>query len=246
MPPVAPNLSSPARADLPLAAKDLRRRRRRRFLGAVGALAAVAAAVTLLVEVGGWRELVDALDRADPVLTVLLMAALPPVGFSIGVVYVVAGLKFGLGWGGVVIAGVTAVHLVAMHGIARTWLQRPLAGLLARRGHRLPAVPPGAETSVAAMVALVPGPPYVLRNYGLALSGMELGRYFLPCVLIYTLRSYVTLALGHLGARPEGEGLAWLAAVFVAKLGICAVLVRRIRRRHRAAAARVPGAGAAP
>lgn len=202
----------------------------------------VLAGVALAVEAGGWGELMSVAEGIDPGLTLVLMALLPLAGFSIGVVYVVAGLKFGLVGGGLAIMAVTAVHLLGTHWIARSFLREPLRRFLERRNYRLPEAPKGAEQSLAAMVALVPGPPYFLRNYGLALSGMPLRSYFWVCLGVYTVRSYVTLALGDLGADPSRRGFLWLAGIFAVKVAICAYLIRRIRRKHRemkAAAERV-------
>ena len=103
-------------------------------------------------------------------------------------------------------------------------------------------MPAGAERAVAAIVALVPGPPYFLRNYGLALTGMALRRYFAVCLIIYTARSYVTLALGDLGADPSRKGLLWLGAIFIVKVAICAWLIRRIRLKMRRTPVTVPAA----
>jgi len=213
-------------------AKSPNRSKRQWWLIGTLALVLVATVVTLAIEYGWWGDLIRIMDQVNPVLTILLMALLPLAGFSIGVVYVVAGLKFGLVWGGLVIAGVTAVHLLGTHWIVRSFLRGPIERFLEKRNYRLPEAPKGAEVSLAAMVALVPGPPYFLRNYGLALSGMPLKKYFWPCLLIYTARSYVTLALGDLGSDPRGSGLIWLGAIFATKIAICAFLIRRIRRKH--------------
>lgn len=216
------------------AAGGKRRRRSKREWWLIGVCAAIAIGVlvALALEYGWWSELVGVLERVNPALAVVLMAVLPLAGFSIGIVYVVAGLKFGLVWGGLVIAGVTAVHLLGTHWIVRGFLRGPIERFLERRGYRLPEFPAGAERSLAAMVALVPGPPYFLRNYALALSGIPLGKYFWPCLLIYTARSYVTLALGDLSGDPSRAGFVWLAGIFAVKIVICGLLIRRIRRKY--------------
>ncbi len=195
-------------------------------------LVVAATLVTLALEYGWWGDLIRVMDRVNPVLTIVLMALLPLAGFSIGVVYVVAGLKFGLWGGGLVIVGVTAVHLLGTHWIVRSFLRGPIQRFLEKRNYRLPEAPEGAEQSLAAMVALVPGPPYFLRNYALALSGIPLKRYFWVCLGVYTVRSYVTLALGDLGGDPSRTGIIWLGGIFATKLAICALLIRRIRKKH--------------
>lgn len=214
------------------AKKRVRSKREWWLLGAC-ALVVLGALIAVALEFGWWTDLVQAMERVNPILAVLLMALLPLAGFSIGVVYVVAGMKFGLWGGGLVIVGVTAVHLVATHWIARSFLRGPIERFLKRRNHKMPEAPAGTEQSLAAMVALVPGPPYFLRNYGLALSGIPLRKYFWVCLGIYTVRSYVTLALGDLGGDPSRAGIAWLVGILFLKLTICALLIRRIRRKHR-------------
>ena len=189
--------------------------------------------IALFLEFGWWREIMDLMQSVDPVLALCLMALLPLFGFSIGVVYVVAGVKFGLVGGGLAIVAVTAVHLLGTHWIARSFLETKLRRFLQKKHYRMPHAPEGAEFSLAAMVALVPGPPYFLRNYTLALSGIPLRRYFWVCLVIYTLRSYVTLAVGNLSSDPTRQGVYWLAAIIVVKLTICAFLIRRIARKHR-------------
>lgn len=205
----------------------------RRWILAAALLAVVAVtAFTLFSEVE-WSEMIKAMEQLDPVLTIVLMAVLPLVGFSVGVVYVIAGAKFGMIAGGAVIVGITLVHLVATHWIARSFLRKPLERFLTKRDYKLPDALKGEERQLAAMVALVPGPPYVLRNYALALSGIPLRSYFWVCVLIYSIRSYVTLALGDLGVDISGRKLVWLGVIYAVKLTICALLLRHIRHHYR-------------
>ena len=157
------------------------------------------------------------------------MAVLPIGGFSVGLVYLVAGIKFGPLLGGVAVAGATAVHLVASHWICQTVLREPLRRFLERRNHKLPHAPAGAHKSVAAMAALVPGLPYVARNYLLALTDIPLRVYFWVCLPIYVIRSYIVIMLGDIGADVNRKTLAILVGVYVLKLSICAILLWRIR-----------------
>lgn len=174
------------------------------------------------------------------------MATLPVTGFSVGVIYLVAGAKFGPLLGGVAVAGATACHLVLTHWISRSFLRAPLLRLLERRGHRLPEIPAGENGAVSVMAALVPGVPYFARNYLLALSGIPLRTYFWICLPIYVARSYVTIFLGDLSGDPSRQRLVVLVLVYVAKLAVCAYLLARLRKRYKgrghAAPARSPAA----
>lgn len=196
------------------------------------ALVAVTAVVILGVrsdfELTAFAERLAALNT---IAVLALMATLPIAGFSVAIVYLVAGAKFGPVLGGVVVAGATAVHLLATYWISRTMLRGPIERFLKKRKHELPHVPEGENVSVAAMAVLVPGIPYFARNYLLALTDVPLRVYFWVCLPLYVARSYVTILLGDLGTEPDARTLAILVAVYVVKLSICGYLIWRIRRR---------------
>jgi uncharacterized membrane protein YdjX (TVP38/TMEM64 family) len=214
----------------------LRLRNKRQSLKFAGALVALVLVVALAVLLErntefDWRDLTDTLAGFNWAIVFLLMATLPIAGFSVTVVYLVAGAKFGPVLGGVAVAGATAVHLLATYWICRTVLREPLRRFLKRRRHELPQVPEGENVSVAVMAVLVPGLPYFARNYLLALADVPLRVYFWVCLPLYVARSYVTILLGDLGTSPDRDTLMILAAVYVTKLSICAYLIWRIRRR---------------
>lgn len=215
-----------------------RRPRARRFRNQLAAAALVLLIAGVLTfffasEVE-WAEIKRALAALPVVPLLLLMVLLPPLGLSISVVYLVAGARFGPVVGGAVVAGVTAAHLLLMHGIARGVMRGPIERLLARRHHHLPSVPEGENASLATVAALAPGLPYFSRNYLLALAGVPLRIYFWICLPLYVLRSYVTIFLGDLTQSPDRGKLTLLVAVWVLKLAVCGWLVWRFHRRHRA------------
>lgn len=176
-------------------------------------------------------DLKDALMRVNLAALWALMLTLPVGGFSVSVVWLVAGARFGPWWGGAVVAVVTAGHLLIMHAIGRRWLRRRLRAWLHRRGHELPRVPAGENVSISVMAALAPGLPYFARNYLLALSDVPLRVYFWVCVPLYVARSYVTLFIGGLASAPSGKQIVILGIVYAVKLGVCAYLLWHIRRR---------------
>lgn len=206
---------------------------RRWWLATLGVIAAAAAVMVYLWGDFEWQDLVSTITGFNAAIVFALMATLPIGGFSIMVVYLVAGAKFGPALGGVAVAGATAIHLLASFWIARSVLREPLRRLLERRGHKLPHVPEGENVSVAAMAVLIPGLPYFARNYLLALTDVPFRVYFWVCLPLYVARSYVTILLGDLGTNPDGGRLAILVGVYVLKLAICVYLIWRIRRRIR-------------
>lgn len=197
------------------------------FIAAAGIVAAIFAFTEF-----EWSSLQEKIAGLNPVLLIVLMATLPVGGFSVGLVYLIAGAKFGPWWGGAVVALATASHLLLTHWIMRGFLRAPLQRLLARRRHQPLDVRGNDHRLVSLMVALVPGPPYFLRNYLLALSSIPLRTYFWICLPIYVARSYVTIFLGDLGSNPSRQAVIVLVSVYVVKLTICAYLLRRLRQHH--------------
>lgn len=181
------------------------------------------------------RLITDTIAGFNAFVVFVLMATLPVVGFSVSVVYVVAGVKFGPVVGGVAVTGATAAHLLLTHWICQSVLRERLQRFLARRNHHLPHVPDGENVSVAAMAALIPGLPYFARNYLLALTDVPLRTYFWVCLPIYVARSYVAILLGDFGGEPDRDTLVTLGIVYVVKLSICAYLLWRIRKRFKRA-----------
>ena len=200
------------------------------LLGALG-LGAVGFALAEFVDWPKVREWMQHLNRP---LLLLLAATLPLFGFSISLVYLVIGAVFGGLWGILVVAGITAVHLVGSHWIGHGFLRAPLERWLAKRKKHFPSLPAGEEVSVALMTALVPGPPYFVRNYLLAVSDIPFRTYFWVCWPVYVVRSCIVIFMGDLGSNLSVKRVAILGSVFVFKVCICAYILHRLRKRmHR-------------
>lgn len=195
---------------------------------------AVVAAITALYHAGiSWPDVPALLERVNRPLALLMMATLPIAGFPISAVYLAAGALFGPAVGGVVVAGVTLVHLLAVHGLGRTILRSRIEGWRRKWRDRVPDVPAGEFSTLVAMIVIVPGPPYLVRNSLLVLSGVPRRTLLLVGVPLYTARSYVTIFLGDLGTDPSPRALVILLSVLAGKLAISALLLRRLARRVR-------------
>src|SRR5688572_3759995 len=201
----------------------------------------IAAVVVGIVALGLiWRytdltltDLVQWIDAQSALVMIPLMAILPIVGFPISVVYLVAGARFGPAWGGVVVAGITAVHLLGTYLIARSFLREPLRRFIERRHAHLPHIPEDEQAAVCVIAALIPGLPYVVRNYLLALAGVKLRYYLWVCLPIYVARSYVTILLGDMSNEPSRTKIIVLVVIDVLKIAICAFVIWRLREHHR-------------
>lgn len=189
--------------------------------------------VTLLLRDFDWQQITHAVNRLNPVAVLPFMAILPVLGFPIMFVYLFAGARYGPLLGGVVVAGITAVHLLLTYLIARSFVRKPLERFIERRHRRLPQVPEDEGPAVALVAALLPGLPYVVRNYALALAGVKLRVYFWVCLPVYVARSYVTILLGDLSSDPSRNRLLMILAIDVVKVAICALVIWWLRQHHR-------------
>ena len=180
--------------------------RRQWFWLAVAVLLLAGAAGGLLATGFDWKSIPRAMSGLNMVLVLLISAFLPLAGFPISIVYLVLGARFGPAVGLLVVAGITSLHLIGTHWIARSFLRAPLLRFIERRGHRVPSIPEGENAVVALMIMMAPGIPYFLRNFTLALSGVPLRIYFFVALPFHLLRSCVTLFVGDLGGSPSRGG----------------------------------------
>ncbi|MDB6167410.1 MAG: associated Golgi protein [Verrucomicrobia bacterium] len=216
-------------------AARIRKIRRRDFILWGSLLVALGGALIVFALSGHFSltAIAEAISGLNPVLVIGLMAILPLAGFSISVVYLVVGARFGPIAGLPVVIGVTAFHLLATYWLTRSFLRGPLERFLARRGHHLPAVLPGEHAEICVLGTLVPGIPYFARNYLLALTDAPLKTYFWVCLAVHVTRSYVAIMVGDLAGNPNRTQLLVLAAVYAVKLSLCAFIVWRLRiHRH--------------
>ena len=199
-----------------------------------GVVALVAAfALVLYYTDLSWESVTDLIHRVDPIAALPLMAVLPVLGFPISIVYLFAGARFGPLGGGAIVGAITAVHLVLTHLIANSFLRGPLQRFIEKRHKHLPQVPEDEQAAVCVIATLVPGLPYFVRNYLLALAGVKLKYFFLVCLPIYVARSYVTILLGDMGADPDKRKIFILLGLDALKVAICACVIWRLRAHHR-------------
>ncbi len=202
-------------------------------IAAIFALGMAAFALVLLYTDLSWAGVTEWIHNVNPMAALPLMAVLPIVGFPISVVYLFAGARFGPLGGGVVVAAITAVHLVGTYLIAKSFLRAALQRVIERRHLHLPEIPEDEQAAICVIASLVPGLPYFVRNYLLALAGVRLKYFMLVCLPIYVARSYVTILLGDMGAEPSRERIVILLAIDGLKAAICACVIWRLRVHHR-------------
>ena len=175
------------------------------------------------------QELHRKIAALDAMLVFLLMILLPIFGFSIGIIYVVAGAKFGSGLGLVLVSVSTAIHLAGSYWIARSFLRNRLEAILNRRNYHLPNLPETEQAPAAFLTALVPGLPYAARNYLLGLAGIPFRTCLIVCLPVYVIRSSVAILFGELSGTLTYTQAAFLGTFFCLKVAISAYLIKRLR-----------------
>lgn len=176
-----------------------------------------------------WRQVPELLQRVSRPWSLLIMATAPLVGFPISAVYLAAGALFGPWVGLAVVGGVTAVHLLITQGLAVSVLRDPIVRVRKKWSKKIPMVPPTEHATLAAMVVLVPGLPYFVRNCVLALSTLPWRILFGVALPLYVIRSGATIFLGDLGNDPSWQALAVLGTIYCVKLGVSLLLFQRLR-----------------
>src|SRR4051812_23445244 len=100
--------------------RPMRSWRRRLVAGGLVLVVVLAAVIGLLwadnFEVN-WGAVSDAIADFNPVVVIGLMAVLPLFGFSVAIVYLFVGARFGPIAGFPVVVGLTAFHLLAYYWI---------------------------------------------------------------------------------------------------------------------------------
>jgi len=180
-----------------------------------------------------WHDVPGWLERVNRPLALALMATLPIIGFPVSAVYLSIGAIFGPMWGGLVVTGITLVHLAVTHVLARTLLRNRIERWRKKWNEKLPVISQGDNISLVAMIIIVPGLPYVARNSLLAVSGVPLRYLLLVGMPLYVARSYTTLFLGNLGNDHSAKMFWVIGAIFVTKLAVSALLFLRLRKAAR-------------
>lgn len=173
-------------------------------------------------------------------LVFLLVAILPLVGAPVSVLYVLAGAKFGPGWGLAWGAVAIAIHLVASWWIAQSWLQRPVQALLRRAGYAQPSFPKDDAVAICLLVALVPGLSYTLKNYLLVLGGIPFRSFFFCCLPAHFFHAVLAILFGDFTGDMTPGKITFLVVYGLVLAGLSRHVVRRMRERKQIKALEVP------
>ncbi|HWA11423.1 MAG TPA: hypothetical protein VG838_18430 [Opitutaceae bacterium] len=167
-----------------------------------------------------------AAGRLNAGVAFALLVVLPLVGFPVNVLHVAMGLRFGFPLGMALVAASILLQLLASYAIVHAF-----RGFFARRLAPIrEKIPHAAHGTVCLFTLLLPGVPYFIQNYTLALIGVPFRIYLTRCLPLHILRSAVTVGLGGQAAHLRPGGLALLISYWVLLLGASWWTYRRLRR----------------
>jgi uncharacterized membrane protein YdjX (TVP38/TMEM64 family) len=176
--------------------------------------------------------------RLNGAVAFALLTVLPLLGFPASVLHVAAGIRFGAALGLALVSLSILIQLLASYALVRVWRPhferaRWLRKLRAR-------IPEGAHASVSVFTVLLPGAPYAAINYVLPLVGVPLRTFVLCAWPLHTLRSTITVALGHHSAHLTVTRLVVLIAYALTILGASWWMYHRLQSQF---SGRPPAAG---
>ncbi len=148
----------------------------------------LAGAVYLIIKNNGWQWLSGHIhDKTHPVLLLAAFLILPMVGFPITVFLILLGIRFGPVYGLLIMSFGFAVHLLVTFGLSHSYI-RPWLALLADRWHfTIPRLPAHRRLQFSFIFMAVPGLPYTVKNYLLALAGVPFLTYLVICWTVNSL-----------------------------------------------------------
>ncbi len=156
-----------------------------------------------------------------------LMASLPIFGFPISVFLFLTAIKFGFGLGVLLTFLIIPIHLAASWGLGRTLLYPYIQDYLKSRGYQLLHIPSRRTLLFVSLFVIVPGPPYFLKNYILALSGIHFRYYF---VISWSMETAICIPVLGLGESVADMNL-WAAGLMAGLIAAGYFMGLRLKKR---------------
>lgn len=144
---------------------------------------------------------------------------LPLFGFPISVLLLASGLKYGFVLSVMIASVGMAFHTFAAWHIAHGSLRQRLEAWLSHTRFDLPTIPNRHQIWFTALFMTVPGLPYFVKLYSLALTNLPFRRYMFIVWFFHVLCSVMFIALGAAAGKVDWMlmiGLAVLAGLMVA------------------------------
>ena len=169
--------------------------------------------------------------EAGPVAFFLAMALLPAVGFPLAAFTLVAGPVFGptMGVPSVVVCTIaaTSANVALSYWIASRALRPFVKRALRWFGYSLPEIHPQRAWPIVLVVRIVPGPPFFLQSYLLAVANAPFGIYMVASTLVPACYLSATIILGDALMRRDPSAMVTAGAIFF----VAGAVIHQLRKR---------------
>ena len=177
-----------------------------------------------------WRQIdIEAIhayaDRLPGWTIFTAISAAPLLGVPVAMLHVVAGVRYGVVGGLLVVTVTTVIHHLAGWGLVRI-APHVFAERLAAWQHRFPK---GAHLPITVFCCLLPGMPYSIQLYLLPAVGVPLSILVLVSVPLHVLRAVVSVLGGHLSDHVTPGRVAGLLIYYCLLTLFCTLALRRLR-----------------
>lgn len=177
-----------------------------------------------------WRQIdVEAVHAyADQLPGWMIFSAIsvaPLVGVPVAMLHVVAGVRFGIEGGLVVVAITTVIHHLAgwsLVQVAPHLFRKHLSDWRRR-------FPKGAHLPITVFCCLMPGMPYSIQLYLLPVLGVPVSILLLVSAPLHVIRAIVSVLGGHLSDQMTPGRIAALVVYYCVLTLICSLALRRLR-----------------
>lgn len=143
---------------------------------------------------------------------------LPLFGFPISAMLLASGLKFGFSISVAIAAVGMAFHTFAAWQIAHSYFRQRLQRWLKSTRFDLPSIPAKHQIWFTSLFVTVPGLPYAVKLYSLAMTNLSFRRYFMIVWLCHVANSVLFIGLGAAAGGVNSKlmiGLAVLAVTMI-------------------------------
>jgi uncharacterized membrane protein YdjX (TVP38/TMEM64 family) len=171
------------------------------------------------------HQFINRIKSGGPFLFFTALTLLPLIGVPVTPFYLAAGAVFDPSVNLIGTAAALALNHLLAYALGRRTL-RPLLGIFLRRW-KIPLPEPGNKNALytALFMKLTPGPPFIIRSYLMAMSGIPLRTYSLVSWPLSMAYAVPAILLGE--SAMEGRmGLAGLAVVLLLVLAMLTHVLR--------------------
>ena len=167
-----------------------------------------------LIEPSDWQRVIAA-PHSNRMLFIGLMAVLPIFGVTIIIFLVFIGIKFGT-LAGILISGLLMLfNMLVAYLISHSFLRPRIDSFIGEHHWSQPKMPAGKKELYAFLFIAIPGLPYAVKNYLLALSGLPFLHYLAICWTVQLLMGIPFIVLGEAAKLRHGGALSIAIAMLI-------------------------------